>query len=474
MIRKQNIQIYFLVGGIILLLVFLSALFAMSIRQKYLIMNEIYSSAESLFDNIVLTRRWNANYGGVYVLKRPGIESNPYIENPDIHTVDGKTYTMKNHALMTLEISKYAQELGKFSYHITSLKLINPNNAPDDWEKKALQMFEQGNPEITKIETIQGKKMYRLMRPLKYEASCDMCHAKQGYKVGDIRGGISVTLPFQEVSTMLSQNKIMMISLAVGISLVLGFVLYFFVWRLMTQLSIQNVQLEELNELKNKFLGIAAHDLRNPIDIFRGYLTILLKGTVGKMSQPQEDILKNMNRVNDNMLNLINDLLDVNTIESGKLELKKEKVDLNQYLQQIYEENALLAKAKSMSLKLNLELSLIEISLDRNRIGQVVNNLINNAIKYSYPETEIILSAKRKDNEVVISVTDQGQGIPTEERSKLFSDFGKTSVRPTAGEKSTGLGLAIVKRMVEAHKGRIWVESEVGKGSTFYFSLPLE
>ena len=133
----------------------------------------------------------------------------------------------------------------------------------------------------------------------------------------------------------------------------------------------------------------------------------------------------------------------------------------------------LLAKGKSINLKLNLESNLPEISLDRNRISQVINNLITNAIKFSYPETEIALSAVRRGGEVIISVADQGQGIPPDEIPKLFADFTKTSVRPTGGEKSTGLGLAIAKRMVEAHKGRIWVESQVGKGSTFSFTLPL-
>jgi signal transduction histidine kinase len=471
--KPTNVQMYFLVGGAFLLLVFLSAILGMTIRQEKLILSQIHSSAEAMFDNIVLTRRWNANYGGVYVLKRPGVESNPYLENPDIQTTDGKVYTKKNPALMTREISKYAQEIGRFAYHITSLKLMNPGNAPEDWERKALLSFEQGTPEITQIANINGKKAYQFMRPLRYESGCVACHAKQGYKLGQVRGGISVTLPFNQTASLLNMNRKAMIALAIAVSLVLGFVLYFFVWRLMNQLSRQNVQLVELNELKNKFLGIAAHDLRNPIAIFKGYLGILSAGVLGKVPEEQKDVIGKMTSASENMLTLINDLLDVSTIEAGKLELDKEKVDLTKYLREIHQANVLLAKTKSIKLNLDLESNLPEVMLDRNRTGQVINNLVTNAIKFSYPETEITLKAQRHGEEVRISVTDQGQGIPSDEIPKLFADFAKTSVKPTAGEKSTGLGLAIVKRIVEAHGGRVWVESEVGKGSTFSFTLPL-
>jgi signal transduction histidine kinase len=112
--------------------------------------------------------------------------------------------------------------------------------------------------------------------------------------------------------------------------------------------------------------------------------------------------------------------------------------------------------------------------MDPDRINQAINNLITNALKYSYPQTVVTLRARRAGDEVTISVQDQGQGIPAAELPRLFTDFGRTSVRPTGGEKSVGLGLAIVKRMVEAHGGRIWVESQVGVGSIFTFALPLK
>ncbi len=231
-------------------------------------------------------------------------------------------------------------------------------------------------------------------------------------------------------------------------------------------------QLIELNQMKNRFLGIAAHDLRSPISIIMNYVEYLLEGHPGKITESQDNILNKMLKVSEKMLNLINELLDVNAIEAGRLELIMRPTDLTNYLKECYEENLVLSKAKSIELVLDLEPELPVIVMDPHRIDQVMNNLINNAIKFSYPNTSITLRARALDKDVAVSVQDQGQGIPAQEVDNLFTDFGKTSVRPTAGEKSTGLGLAIVKRIVELHGGRIWVESKVGVGSTFTFTLP--
>ena len=149
-------------------------------------------------------------------------------------------------------------------------------------------------------------------------------------------------------------------------------------------------------------------------------------------------------------------------------------IDINEYLKECHASNSVLAQAKSIALKLDIPEPLPAVSFDVDRINQVINNLITNAIKFSYPETQITLSAKIAEKMVEISVRDQGQGIPKDEIAKIFAEFGRASVKSTAGEKSTGLGLAIVKRIVEAHGGRIWVESEVGVGSVFSFTLPLQ
>jgi signal transduction histidine kinase len=233
-------------------------------------------------------------------------------------------------------------------------------------------------------------------------------------------------------------------------------------------------QLVELDQLKNKFLGIAAHDLRSPIGVIKSHVGLFLLGYLGTIDDSQRQVLQRMDKVCENMLNLINDLLDVSAIEAGHLELKTREVNLADYVREAHAANALLAGSKEIELALDLAPDLPVMTMDPERINQVINNLITNAIKYSFPKTVITLRARVMGNEAVISVQDQGQGIPAGEVGKLFTDFGRTSVKPTGGEKSTGLGLAIVKRMVEAHGGRVWVESQVGVGSTFTFTLPIK
>jgi signal transduction histidine kinase len=232
-------------------------------------------------------------------------------------------------------------------------------------------------------------------------------------------------------------------------------------------------QLIELNELKNRFLGMAAHDLRNPLSTIKGYIELFLTDVLGELSSDQREVLNDMNQASDTMLGLINDLLDVTAIETGNLQLNRQPVKIDELFQNVQSSLRILANAKSIEVKLNLPISIPIIYIDQSRMKQVLTNLITNAIKYSFSHTVILLSVRVFDKEIWISVKDQGQGIPVNEMNRLFKDFSRTSVKPTAGEKSIGLGLAITRRIIEAHGGIIWVDSEIGKGSTFTFSIPI-
>ncbi len=163
--------------------------------------------ARSHFRDIVLTRRWSAGYGGVYVEKRAGVESSPYLKDPDIQASNGKTYTLRNPALMTREISALAESDGDYRFHITSLKLKNPNNAADDWERAALESFATGGKE--RFETIQqGERTeFRYMAPLLVEQACMACHEGMGYQVGDLRGGISVRFDITPLVVSQQQHR---------------------------------------------------------------------------------------------------------------------------------------------------------------------------------------------------------------------------------------------------------------------------
>lgn len=462
----KTFQKFVLVSGILIIFIFLALSLGLSIRYKNLLINQLSSSANGMFNSIFFTRRWNANYNGVYVLKDKGVESNPFLENPDIRSVDGKVYTLRNPAIMTREISEYAKESDEFTYHITSLKLINPANKPDEWERQALLAFERGIPKETAIDTLNGRKVFRLMRPLKYETECVKCHSRQGYQIGDIRGGISVAIPFEKLSAELKVNQWITIWLSVSLILVLCFILYFFVWRSVNQLIV-------LYRQKNEFLGIAAHDLRNPLGIIMGYSQLLLDSICGVLNEKQTKFISAIRKSSNTMHNLINDLLDISKIESGKLQLNMQETDLISLCRQNIELNSTISEKKRIKIHFYYDENIPQIMIDPQKIEQVLNNLITNAIKFSHPDTNIYIRLSRNEHNVLIEVKDEGQGIPENEIDTIFKPFSKSSVLSTGGEKSTGLGLAIVRKIVEGHRGSIWVESEVGKGSTFFVKLPI-
>lgn len=239
------------------------------------------------------------------------------------------------------------------------------------------------------------------------------------------------------------------------------------------ELAKKNRELDELNKIKNQFLGIAAHDLRSPLGVIIGYSDYILDDDNGHFSKEHVMMLNAILTSSEFMLRLINNLLDVSAIESGNMELELSKTDLSSLIKRNVALNKVIAQKKNIQIHFNDPGQISEILIDSGKIEQVLNNLISNAVKYSFPDTTVQVNVSQNDSEVIVSVTDQGQGIPELELGKLFKPFEKTSVQSTAGEKSTGLGLSIVKNLVLGHRGRIWVESKVGEGSTFYFSLPL-
>ncbi len=235
-----------------------------------------------------------------------------------------------------------------------------------------------------------------------------------------------------------------------------------------------NIELEKLNELKNQLLGMAAHDLRNPLAVVKTCSDFLLEPVGQNLpAEKKTDFMRRIKRNADFMLKLIDDLLDVSRIESGKLVLDLKPVDITALIKRNIEMNGMLARGKEIELSFRHNGPVPRVQADGARLEQVLNNLISNAIKFSESGTSIDVGVRTENSNLVISVRDQGQGIPADELDKLFKPFARTSVRSTAGERSTGLGLAISRKIVQAHQGRIWAESGVSKGSTFHFAIPV-
>ena len=173
------------------------------------------------------------------------------------------------------------------------------------------------------------------------------------------------------------------------------------------------------------------------------------------------------------MLSLLDDILDITAIESGKLTLRPDVVDVKKFVEHIVKLNRYIGAQKQIALVADLEPNLPPMAFDPQRIEQVLNNLIGNAFKFSFTDKTVTVRVRRIDKAVEFSVIDQGQGIPADEIDKVFGEFQRVSTKPTADEHSTGLGLSICKRIVKLHEGEIGVESEVGTGSRFFFTLPL-
>lgn len=236
----------------------------------------------------------------------------------------------------------------------------------------------------------------------------------------------------------------------------------------------KNTQLLQAIELKNEFLGMAAHDLRNPIASIQMFSDFVLETRKETISDELRQILEMIRKSSQYMLSLLDELLEVVKIDHGKLKLEYSLTNLESLLRDCIAQNNILASQKQISIEVMIPEVLPSIEIDPVKIEQVLHNLISNAIKFSYPNTHITVSAFHTEKNIIVQVRDQGQGIPKDELEKIFVPLAKISVKGTAGEKSIGLGLSIVKRIVTGHLGRIWVESEVGKGSSFSFSLPLE
>lgn len=239
------------------------------------------------------------------------------------------------------------------------------------------------------------------------------------------------------------------------------------------ELQKRNEELSRLNNTKNQLLGMAAHDLRNPLGIILGYTNLLISSLGGKVDDKSILKLEHIKKSSGSMLNLINELLDISAIESGKVQLNLSQQNLVKLIENIISLNQIFYDKKQITLQFKHEKDIPDIICDPQKIEQVITNLLTNALKFSRPDTTVEISITKHHQEILVAVKDQGIGIPESEIPKLFQTFSRTSAKSTAGEPSTGLGLAIAKKIVAEHKGKIWAESEVGKGSTFFFTLPI-
>lgn len=243
-----------------------------------------------------------------------------------------------------------------------------------------------------------------------------------------------------------------------------------------------NKQLKELDTLKSAFIANMSHELRTPMNAIIGYTDLLLDEVDGPLNDDQKTSLKKVAANARHLLQLINDVLDISKIESGKIELKPKQVDLKELIDGIMVTFEPLILKKGLSFSMDIEQEAEKLYVDEDKAKQILINLISNAVKFTHQggisiKAKVSERGKDKDGNpqfIEISITDTGIGIKEEDLDKIFDKFAQADISTTRQYEGTGLGLSIVRGLVALHKGMVWAESEVGKGSTFYVLLPFK
>ncbi len=435
----------------------------------------IHESAQTFFRQIVITRSWNARHGGVYVPVTRETQPNPYLKDKqrDLVTVSGLKLTKINPAYMTRQIAEIAESEKGIKFHITSLNPIRPANRAAQWETAALKTFEEGISEYGKFIKAGKSLSYRYMAPLFVKESCLKCHARQGYKLGDIRGGISVTIP--DITPPLHMDMILshLLFAAGGVFLIVFFGIR--IHRYQENLVQARIEAESASRTKSSFLANLSHEIRTPINAIIGFSDILLKDTGNKEQQNGLSIIKTNG---SSLLEILNDILDFSGIESGKINLDYGPVNLKKMFREIEDIFSLETSKKNLEFIAEIDPEFpTHLLLDRIKIKQVLINLVGNAVKFTHTGS-VRLSAKCNFHEnrtnildLLFSLEDTGIGIAEDEWESIFEPFTQQKGQLQQEYGGTGLGLSISRKIIRAMGGDITVTSRKGAGSTFTVTL---
>ena len=241
-----------------------------------------------------------------------------------------------------------------------------------------------------------------------------------------------------------------------------------------TELNEANARLREIAELREEFLALTTHDLRSPLTVISGVISFFTSGRLGELSPEQKNMVGMMERNTQNLIELVNDLLDAAKLESGSLQLELAPTDVCALVHEICEPLEPLAQEKGITLTEELPAEFPPVRADRAKLRRVVVNLLSNALKFTPKGGRVVVRVEQAGAEMRVSVVDTGVSIAAADIPLLFDKYEQARHRATRGEKGTGLGLYITRQLVELHGGDIHVESEVGRGSTFSFTLPIE
>ncbi|WP_407356720.1 PAS domain S-box protein [Methanolobus sp. WCC5] len=245
--------------------------------------------------------------------------------------------------------------------------------------------------------------------------------------------------------------------------------------RVMTEAAMLSakIEAETASRTKSEFLANMSHELRTPLNSIIGFSDVMLEGIAGKVDAKQERYLNHISNSGRHLLNIINDILDISKVEAGKMELEPDIIDVEAVIKEIVTITETLASRKKIRVITELCENMPNVLADRSKLRQIMYNLMGNAIKFTGDGGKISIITDFSENKLYVSVTDTGIGISPEDQKKLFKPFSQIDASISRKYEGTGLGLALVKELVELHGGKIWVQSEPGRGSKFTFELPV-
>jgi len=241
------------------------------------------------------------------------------------------------------------------------------------------------------------------------------------------------------------------------------------------QLETANLELKRLDERRVEFISLAAHQLRTPLTVIKGYASMLLERAFGIVGKKTNDTLEKVSLATNQLIKMVDDLLNLSQIEAGRIKYKLADTDLLALVKEITDEFAVPAKTKGIALSFNADVnSLPPLGADAEKLKEAITNIIDNALKYSFQGGEVKVSLDKTDGAVRLKIEDSGIGMTQKDLGRLFTKFARSEAAQKIDPNGLGLGLYFVKRVVEDHNGRVWAESEgTGKGSTFVVELPL-
>ncbi len=444
--------------------------------------------ARALTDKDVLYRRWNNQFGGVYVKTSAGVEPNPFMAGHaerDIVTGDGALLTLVNPPFMTRQVYELQMEYLGIPGRITSLDPVNPGNQPDNWERAMLSRFDKGKDEGVANQAYQGRESLRYMQPLILEKGCLDCHDGTEKDIGAVRGALSIAIPMAPFWAAAQPRLASLAGTHMLIWIVGGFCMLWAYRRYSNALGLRlaaesdwrvaKEAAEQANLSKGEFLANVSHEIRTPLGSIIGMTDLLLEGPV---SRDQRSSLISMKESADSLVRLINDILDFSKIEAGMLDFEEVPFCPAAEVENVLDILALKAHQKGLDLIHELPPDLpARVIGDPLRLRQVVMNLVDNAIKFTR-RGEVRVTVVEGESTpggrgalLRFCVSDTGIGIPRERIAGLFQDYQQGEPGTSRRYGGTGLGLAISQKLVQRMGGRIDVTSQPGKGSTFFFQV---